>query len=671
VRQHCSIFILSWVALLATILTSVPLTNVALAQSPDYRNHPKLLLTMDDVSALQQKVQGNSTSATTYRFIRGQTRRYTLQHADTLLTYLEGLSTVPELGLVHLVEAPSLTPGKTAPPDYAALPSHHMSMQMALAIGAKLREVVLHLARTRSVDDDDYGSSLRLRSMALGYDMGFADATAGERQEVRDAIVAYMEYMPPRYSYYRYSENPHASNRGMMVGAAIGLGVIAVWDDVPAVSQAALLPLLDFGHQLVLKCLTDILASDGSYREGVLYAGWMMRHAIPYIEARRRFDGVDLADAPRVQGLADWLCYEMLPEGGGRTNNINDSLWQTRPLAVHTTYLDWAQARYASATAAYLQQHISGLHGYDYGSDADKVATVLWNQDMAIVNPGNFLNNGQLFEERGIYFYRSAWKNGNSGDEILFSFQSSQFWGGHAQEDHNHFTLYAYGDRFAVDHGAPGPNMEAKETAAHNVVLIDGVGQHNAGNSIGTDGRITTVLLGAFADYVCGDAASAYVTYSPFNAPDVPFPGSDWSWGYDGGNPVERADRHIVWVKGAGAPPYCLIADDIRKDGAPHQYDWRLHTDSTNVVDHATNPVVISGAQSELQLFFAQPQAQQGLQFHSGPSRTVAKIQQAPGSGRGDSRWNRHFLWRWCHARRLFHNRCMNPAPVAARLRRR
>jgi hypothetical protein len=161
--------------------------------------------------------------------------------------------------------------------------------------------------------------------------------------------------------------------------------------------------------------------------------------------------------------------------------------------------------------------------------------------------------------------------------------------------------------------------MEAKETAAHNVVLIDGVGQHNAGNSIGTDGRITTVLLGAFADYVCGDAASAYVTYSPFNAPDVPFPGSDWSWGYDGGNPVERADRHIVWVKGAGAPPYCLIADDIRKDGAPHQYDWRLHTDSTNVVDHATNPVVISGAQSELQLFFAQPQAQQGLQFHSGP----------------------------------------------------
>jgi hypothetical protein len=74
-----------------------------------------------------------------------------------------------------------------------------------------------------------------------------------------------------------------------------------------------------------------------------------------------------------------------------------------------------------------------------------------------------------------------------------------------------------------------------------------------------------------------------------------------------------------VSVKGGEAPPYFLVADDIRKDDAMHEYAWLLHTDSTNVIDHSNNPVLISGHQSSMQVVFVNPQAINGLQLDSWP----------------------------------------------------
>jgi hypothetical protein len=582
--------------------------GAALADAPDYVGHPKLLLSAADLPALRTATHGNGTNAREFRDMRNRADVYVDQHPDTLLDFLEGLRTVPELGLVHQVLGPSLL--NAQPPGVAPVP---------LDPGAKVREVLLHLARTRDVDTNDYASSLRLRTLAVGYDLAFAEATPAERQEIRAEIIAYLDLMQSRFEYQRYLERPFTSNRGAMVGAAIGLATIAIWDDVSASERTALQPALLFGRDLVTTCITTILGSDGSYREGVLYGAWMLRMVIPYFEAERRFSGNDLGADPRIEKIAAWLAYEVLPEGGGRTNNLNDSLWLTRPLAVHGTYLDWAQYRFASPLAKYLERHVTGVYGHDPGADGDKVATVLWNRDIAAADPGSLLPAGSLFADRGIYYYRNGWKTAASGSEILFTFQSGAFQGGHAQEDQNHFTLYAYGDRYVLDHGSQYTSVLPKESIAHNIVLIDQLGQHNAGSSIGTDGSMSDAFLTAFADYVCGDATSAYTTYSPLNAPDVPFPGTDWSWGYDGGNPVQRAKRHVVSLKGAGAPPYFLIADDIRKDDVAHQYDWQIHTDASNEVDVSTDPVRITGSQSELRLYFARPLRAQGLAWSVTP----------------------------------------------------
>ncbi len=574
----------------AALLMLIALPAVASPARPlvstdsTYANHPLLLFETSDVPALRAKLQDGGDDDNAYNSMRLWASAALSSTVTSLLGTWEGLQSVAQLGFVSQV-------------DTAGAP-----------FAAKCRDIVLYLARNRNVTSDEFGSALRLQTMALGYDLAFADATPAEREEVRAEMRTYLDFMPAHFNYFSYQYNPYTGNHGLTVGASMGLAVIALWDDVPAADHAALGSHMAFGDVLVQKCATDILGSDGAYKEGVLYAGWIFRMLAPYAEARLRFDGTDLVSDPRFARVAEWLCYEVLPEGTGRTNNLNDSPWATRPLALHNTYLPWAQSRFGSVLAKYLQRHVTGTYGFDYSIYADRVATALWSQPLPLVDPATILPDGKLFADRGLYFYRSGWKSGANGDEILFSFYSGAFFGGHAQEDQNHFTLAAYRERMVGDCGAVGSTSTPKQTQSHNAILVDGIGQHNAGSSIGTDGSITTSLLTPFTDFVHGDAAQAYATYSPFNAAGVPFPTSDWSWGYDGGNPLLRADRRALIVKGPDAPPWILIADDIAKDSAVHTYDWLLHLRNNLSVNTSARPVVATGGAAKLEIYFAHPE---------------------------------------------------------------
>ncbi len=548
-----------------------------------YVGHPKLLFTAADVAGLRAKVADGGADDATYAAMRTWAQGALAFPTTSLLSYAEGISATGQMALVSQIET------------------------NGAAYAAKTRQLVLEVARNRPSTNDEFASGLRLQVMALGYDLAFAGATPAERDEVRHAMRAALDFMPPRFNYYCQAYNPYCGNHGMTVGASMGLAVIALWDDVSPAGQDSLATALAFADPIIQKCLTDILPDDGAYREGVLYAGWILHVTAPYFEARRRFDGTDFAADPRFARLIEWLCYELAPDGGGRTNNLNDSPWSSRPLALHGTVIEWAQTRLGSPLAAYLHDHVLGSFGFDYGPPADRLATVLWWQPIAPLNPAALLPSGRLFPSRGLYYFRNGWKTGASGDEVVFAFSSGKFYGGHAQEDRNQFTLAAYGQRFVVDCGAVGSTATPKQSEAHNLVLVDGIGQHNAGNSIGTDGAIVSSLVSGFADYVRGDARAAYATYSAFNSPGVPFAASDWSWGYDGGNPLERADRTCIVVKDGTAPPWMLVADDMRKDAGSHAWDWLLHTSQVHTIDVASDPAQVTGSQATLDLYFAHP----------------------------------------------------------------
>ncbi len=80
---------------------------------------------------------------------------------------------------------------------------------------------------------------------------------------------------------------------------------------------------------------------------------------------------------------------------------------------------------------------------------------------------------------------------------------------------------------------------------SHSVVLIDGKGQRTSGML----GAIRDFLHTDTIDYFEADSSAAYA-------------------------PAELVTRHVVFMR----PGYFIVADHVRKDDAPHEYQWLLHS---------------------------------------------------------------------------------------------
>jgi hypothetical protein len=542
-------------------------------------HHPRLLFTSQQLPGLYAAVRDGGDDGQAYADIRQAAEFvYPASTMEELLGDDYGLTSIPNLGLAGFLESP---------PDTAAL-----------ALG---RTLVVYLAENFDVDDDDFGSSLRLRALALGYDMFFGDGPEAERDLVRGEIASYLDEMMNSPIYAVWGFRPYLGNRSAMIAASVGLAAICLEGETDPSTVAG---ALDFADDMISEWLEHQVDAKGAYNEGVVYGGWSLRMLVYYFHARKSYDGFDYSDNARIRSMENWFAYELLPEGSGRTNNLNDCAYGDYILSRHHTYFDWAESEWNSGLSAWLWQHTAGDEGWDWELAADKAATALWNRSLPVEQPGDVLPQSMMWEHRGLYYFRTGWELGPSSNDLVFSFYSGTFQGAHAQEDQGQFTFYAYGAKFAIDHG-PGP--VARQTESHNLVLIDGRGQHNAGSSIGTDGVFQKYLLSDYADYVVGDLTEAYTTHSPWNDPDVPFPGTDWSWGYDGGNPVNRAVRKVVTVHDDYLPPYFVIVDDVDKDGLAHQYEWRMHTLAANAVDTSTDPIVVSNGQSRLDIHVIEP----------------------------------------------------------------
>jgi hypothetical protein len=553
--------------------------NPRLTNSLYDSHHPRLLFMDEEIISLHGKVRDGGNDDDAYAVIRHAAEfEYPVSTMEELLDDDYGLNTIPNLGLAGFLESPEDT--------------------AALALG---RQITLFIADNYDIDNNDFDSSLRLRSLALGYDMFFEGSPELDKDRIRSEMISYIDAMTSRTTYEIWRQRPFLGNRSVMIAASLGLAAICLDGET---DPARIASALEFADEIIDEWLRYQVDEDGAYNEGLVYGSWSMRMLIYYFHARKRYDGLGYSGDLRIRNMQNWFAYELLPEGSGRTNNLNDCAYKDYILSRHQTYFDWAQSEWGSGLCSWLWDHVAGEHGWDWGLEGDKAATVIWNRNLSPQNPQDVLPRSFLWEHRGLYYYRSGWDLGPNSNDVVFSFYSGAFQGAHAQEDQGQFTLYGYGAKFAIDHG---PGSVAKQSEAHNIILIDGVGQHNAGSSIGTDGAIREYLLSDYADYIVADLTDAYTTHSKWNNANVPYPGADWSWGYDGGNPVDHALRTVVVVHAGFLPPYLIMLDDIEKDDVFHEYEWRLHTLDANSVDTSADPIQISNGSSWLDIYTVSP----------------------------------------------------------------
>ena len=572
-----------WTVLLAAY-AALALTSPARSGPADAvydAHHPRLLFTSDELPALRQKVRDGGRDDAAYAAVLDFVRVvYPTKTDEELFLDTFGINVLPNIGVAAYLETPVDT--------------------SAIEFG---RRVTLYLVDTYDPDDNVFYSPLRMRALAYGYDMFFSDAPDTVRTLVRSEITAYVDTTLSAFNYRRWLYSPYLSNISAMIGSALGIAALCLENELP---RERFLSAIAAADAYVAAWHEGLLDPQGSYHEGPMYAGWSMRNLAYYFWARARlYDHFDYSTLDNIRNMEKWIAFSTLPIGAAAVNNVNDAAYLNYPLSRHHTYLDWAQTAWGSGLSAWLwERYVGPDYGHESGILADKTATVLWHRSFTNADPDGLLPRRFLWRQHGLYYYRTGWPDENESDDVVFSFYSGKFRGGHAQEDQNNFTLYGYGTVIAADNGF---GRTATESEAHNLVLIDDKGEHNAGGSVGTDGVIRECLLSGFADYLLGDATAAYTTYSEFNRPGYPFLDDDWSYGYDGGNPVEYARRRVVVVHDPSAPPYFIVADDTRKDAVSHEYSWRLHTLGSNVVDASANPIRIEGGRAATDLFVLTP----------------------------------------------------------------
>jgi len=533
----------------------------ARALPPHDEQHPRLLFDKDSRPALAAAIAADP--------VRWEVWQATLAAAESLVSVPPeslladgywGFQCVEELALVAQLAGPPLGP------------------QAEAALEAALAWLAANADPAVDAGLGVLGPALRLHDLVWGYDCAFSTASEAERQAVVDEILAYLAAITTDLDYIEFLFNPLLSNKSVTLGAQLMLASLLLEADLPG--DPLLATARAMGEALMDKAWRDLFGADGSYREGVTYAAWAMRTLLPTWEARRRLEGEQGWEAARAERLIEWLAYQMLPEGGGTYLNRNESNTTDHIVARHHSLLEWATLRGPQPEfARWLLRRSSGSLGHDFGRDSDPVATLLWHTSGFEFAP-EWLAAGRYFPDGGLYVHRRGWPGGDLAASFLLTLEGSRFMGGHAQEDVGQFTLRAMGHGFALDNGA---GVAAKQTQAHNLPTADGLGQHNAGASIGTDGALSAWIESPFLCAMNVDMRAAYSTHSPFNNPDVPWVGWDWSWGYDGGNPMQRATRTLLLFPGdaaAGELPEVFLRDDlIKEDAAVHAWRWRLHFD--------------------------------------------------------------------------------------------
>ncbi len=583
---------------------------VILATTASYSlagEHPCLLFSSSDVNFIRERIQSGTPQMAWDELLNHQGAHYL--HHDPWIGGSRGrheYNCVAKLGFLYLIDED---------PVMADSFGNRAVYGICDSIYFKVQPTSPEVTHGSGPLDDILDYSAMLSGFAFCYDYCYDLMSDSLRQVFRDTIKSRMDMIERRHLGMSCGPavDDYWNNTSAQANGALGLGVIVLDGEMVQGEIYDGEARWDTCVVKINRYLQELFDTDGSGFEGCLYSSFGLSGVVPFMEALKRKTGQDMFQENEgiLSKMSDWFAYEVLPEKH-KYNNLSESFyWDFDPhwsehVDGHWGYsLCWGPLE-GIYNEPVLNWTFKNLIDFDdinrRTSECGSLPLIIlkYNDDLASEDPVERLPLSKHFQGRGLVYFRTGW----GPEEIMFSLECGPAYNpatGHYSVrnfhcDKNHFTLYAYGERFAIDtgkkYGAP---------RNHNVILIDGQGQCCEYAPWMTAGMIEEQVSGSFCDYVHGDATDAY----------------NRMWIVDGhggardttvfNNPVLNADRMVTFVRGDGLPPYFVIADDINKDNAVHQYQWLLHTKSGNWFDWSGNPIVLHGSHNDMNIHVISP----------------------------------------------------------------
>ncbi len=462
----------------------------------------------------------------------------------------------------------------------------HYAISGDVASGKAAAKIALVIARKLGPESPAvnrgffYTRTFLLRSMALTFDWCYPLMTPEERQDLRAGIGAYSRkfYSTSMNSIWGQSTLGRMWNWNPGIASAWGLGMLAIMDETNLPDQ-----------QWVFQAARNVedyfrfgVDQKGAGMEGPSYLSYGAGASFYFMESLRQWSGEDLFNDTHMKLFTNWVPYEMLPDGV-RVNNLCDSGYKM----AYADCVTYSMARLKDTkNAEWIWQNLwDGKNGISWDVIDDAGVILWWRQLPATKQPD--LPLGAFAPTRGVMVSRSGWDK----DSVYFSMHAQVYTViKHDQADKGQFTLYGYGEDFAIDSGYAndGDVEKSVNTKAHNLILINGVGQATENWHAQTSARFGGFLHSDAADWGWVNEKDAYeytVRTPKKNGADGVAYTKKWQ------NHILQANRQALFIR--GKLPYVVLFDDIQKDDKEQTYSWLLHTCNGKAFDVEGSTVTI------------------------------------------------------------------------------
>jgi len=393
---------------------------------------------------------------------------------------------------------------------------------------------------------------------ALAYDWIYDRLTAEERRKA-EKIFASLLGKPTQEMFHTawWLNGPRVSGRNTTNWTPICTSNLGLTNMVLEGRPGYSPEIQKLCYQYMRAFLNEGITSDGCLFEGTGYAlGFGTNHLPYYLVAMKLRGQTDLIEKTNLAKVPLWTAYDLLPWGYEGVP-VNQSSGSYGPGSL-TMFL----ARQFGGLANWL--YLNSIdEKHDIGTP-DMISLFLGFPEAKGEKPEH-LPLSHWFSTVGLVYCRSGW----GPQDAHFTFVTNSSLGaGHSHADQGSFCLAAHGAFLVAE-----PGVTYFSSQDHNVVLIDGLGQPQYQG--GVEGFIRSVESNDYGDIIDADLS---LSYSRFLAGGLEGP-----WVFKEYNPVERADRRALFIRGISGP-LLVITDDFCKDEKIRSYDWLLHTIPNNIL---------------------------------------------------------------------------------------